>query len=76
MKVQYRFRRAALAAVGLVAWGAAAHADEAAAHYNMGLQLKRQGLGALIVSHDHGAVRALADRVIEVTEGKAVTRGG
>src|SRR5581483_7439215 len=40
------------------------------------LQLKRQGLGALIVSHDHGAVRALADRVIEVTEGKAVTRHG
>jgi phospholipid/cholesterol/gamma-HCH transport system ATP-binding protein len=50
---------------------------EAAAQVNDALlQLKRQGLGALIVSHDHGAMRALADRVIEVTEGKAVTRHG
>jgi phospholipid/cholesterol/gamma-HCH transport system ATP-binding protein len=50
---------------------------EAAAQVNDALlQLKRQGLGALVVSHDHGAVRALADRVIEVTQGKAVTRHG
>lgn len=34
------------------------------------LELKRQGLGALIVSHDHRAVQALADRVLEVSAGK------
>ncbi len=38
------------------------------------LELKRQGLGAMIVSHDHAAVKALADRVLEVSEGKGVLR--
>jgi len=38
------------------------------------LELKRQGLGAMIVSHDHHAVRAMADRVLEVSEGKGVLK--
>jgi ABC-type polar amino acid transport system ATPase subunit len=38
------------------------------------LELKGQGLGAMIVSHDHAAVKALADRVLEVSEGKGVLR--
>jgi phospholipid/cholesterol/gamma-HCH transport system ATP-binding protein len=35
------------------------------------LHLKRQGLGAMIVSHDYAAVKQLADRVLEVSAGKA-----
>jgi phospholipid/cholesterol/gamma-HCH transport system ATP-binding protein len=35
------------------------------------LELKRQGLGAMVVSHDHRAVKELADRVLEVSGGKA-----
>lgn len=38
------------------------------------LGLKRQGLGAMIVSHDHRAVKALADRVLEVSGGKGVLK--
>ena len=38
------------------------------------LELKRQGLGAMIVSHDHRAVKALADRVLEVSEGKGILK--
>ncbi len=50
---------------------------EAAGQVNEALlHLKQQGLGALIVSHDHGAVREMADRVIEVSKGKAVNRHG
>ncbi|MBL8950813.1 MAG: ATP-binding cassette domain-containing protein [Myxococcaceae bacterium] len=35
------------------------------------LELKRQGLGAMIVSHDHRAMNSMADRVLEVSAGKA-----
>ena len=38
------------------------------------LELKRQGLGAMIVSHDHRAVKQLADRVLEVSAGKGVLK--
>jgi len=35
------------------------------------LELKRQGLGAMVVSHDYRAMRELADRVLEVSAGTA-----
>ncbi len=35
------------------------------------LELKRQGLGAMVVSHDYRAVKELADRVLEVSAGRA-----
>ena len=38
------------------------------------LELKRQGLGAMIVSHDHRAVKELADRVLEVSAGKGTLK--
>jgi phospholipid/cholesterol/gamma-HCH transport system ATP-binding protein len=42
----------------------------AAGQVNAALQtLKGQGLGALVVSHDHRALEALADHVVEVHEG-------
>jgi phospholipid/cholesterol/gamma-HCH transport system ATP-binding protein len=34
--------------------------------------LKREGLGALVVSHDYRALGHLADRVLQVAEGKGV----
>jgi|CXWL01.1.fsa_nt_gi phospholipid/cholesterol/gamma-HCH transport system ATP-binding protein len=39
------------------------------------LELKRQGLGALIVSHDWNAVRHLADRVLELKSGSVAFLG-
>ena len=39
------------------------------------LALKRQGLGALIVSHDWNAVRHLADRVLELKSGSVAFLG-
>lgn len=39
------------------------------------LELKRQGLGALIVSHDWNAVRHLADRVLELKSGAVAFLG-
>ena len=36
--------------------------------------LQRQGLGAMVVSHDYKAVEQLADAVLEVKEGKATFR--
>lgn len=38
-------------------------------------ELKRQGLGALIVSHDWNAVRHLADRVLELKSGSVAFLG-
>jgi phospholipid/cholesterol/gamma-HCH transport system ATP-binding protein len=35
------------------------------------LALARQGLGALVVSHDYGALQAIADRVLWLDHGKA-----
>ncbi len=38
-------------------------------------QLRRDGLGSLVVSHDYAALRQLADRVLVVAGGKAVFHG-
>ncbi|MBX7116323.1 MAG: ATP-binding cassette domain-containing protein [Myxococcaceae bacterium] len=49
---------------------------EAAAQVHQAvLELKRQGLGALIVSHDWNAVRHLADRVLELKSGAVAFLG-
>lgn len=50
--------------------------QEAAGEVNAVLeQLRQEGLGSLVVSHDYPAVRRLADRVVVVARGKVVFHG-